>query len=413
LSGRIVVSGVGKVYSTYRSEWRRFAHWLGLGLPRDVANFTALEDVSFEVGPGEAVALVGQNGAGKSTLLKIVAGTVAPTRGTVHREGRIAAILELGMGFSPDFTGRRNAEHGAGLLGHSSSEIARRMPEIEAFAELGDFFDRPLRTYSSGMQVRLAFAVATAFVPDVLIVDEALSVGDAYFQAKSFHRIRQLLEGGTTLLFVSHDPSAVRKLCTRAVLLEAGRIALQGTPDQVVDYYNAMLSARDAARRVEQDRRPDGWLQTRSGSGEATVESIQLSRGESDEAAEYVTVGEPARISVQIHSRAPIPRLVLGLMIRDRTGHVVWGTNTHHTEQPVEFLPSNTSIRIDYDFTVTLGPGVYSVSPALVDRDTHLERNYDWTDNMLVFEVVNTRHPYFIGSNWLDGRFTVREAQPL
>ncbi|HNX72479.1 ABC transporter ATP-binding protein, partial [Rivihabitans pingtungensis] len=201
--GAIQVTGLGKAYRQYASRWGRLAEWLLPGArPRHQEKWV-LHDISFAVAPGEAVGIVGINGAGKSTLLKLITGTSQPTRGTVSLQGRVAALLELGMGFHPDFTGRQNAYTAGQLIGLSAEDIHALMPEIEAFAEIGDYIDMPVRVYSSGMQMRLAFSVATCKRPDILIVDEALSVGDAYFQHKSFNRISEFAKQGTTLLIVS------------------------------------------------------------------------------------------------------------------------------------------------------------------------------------------------------------------
>lgn len=216
------VNNLGKAYRSYYSEWQRFARWFGIAIrPRE--EHWVLRHVSFDIRPGEAIGIMGQNGAGKSTLLKMIAGTLQPSEGSVHVNGRVAAILELGMGFNPELTGRQNVLHSAGLMGYSHAQILQVMSDIEAFAEIGEYFDQQVRTYSSGMQVRVAFAVATAFRPQILIVDEALSVGDSYFQHKSFDRIRQFQQQGTTLLLVSHDPTSILTLCDRTLLLENGK----------------------------------------------------------------------------------------------------------------------------------------------------------------------------------------------
>ena len=269
--GTITVAHLGKAYHQYPTRWARLAEWL---LPGHKARHSlkwVLQDVSFSVQPGEAVGIIGINGAGKSTLLKMITGTTQPTTGSVHITGRVAALLELGMGFHPDFTGRQNAFMAGQLLGYSVEEIARLMPEIEAFAEIGDYIDQPVRVYSSGMQMRLAFSVATAHRPDVLIVDEALSVGDAYFQHKSFDRIREFRKQGTTLLIVSHDKGAIQSICDRAILLNAGKLAMEGEPEAVMDYYNAML-ADHQNQTVKQEVTVDGKIQTISGTGEVTVD---------------------------------------------------------------------------------------------------------------------------------------------
>jgi lipopolysaccharide transport system ATP-binding protein len=212
VSGAVLqIDNLGKAFREYRMEWQRMLSWFG-ARPVAASEFWVLRGVGFQVEAGECVGIVGQNGAGKSTLLKLVTGTLRPTEGTVRVAGRIAAILELGMGFNPDLTGRDNARYTAGLMGMSPHQIDAIIPAVEEFAEIGEYFDQPLRTYSSGMQMRVAFSVVTAIRPEILIIDEALSVGDAYFSHKSMARIRRFREEGTTLLFVSHDPGAIQSL---------------------------------------------------------------------------------------------------------------------------------------------------------------------------------------------------------
>lgn len=401
------VSGLGKAYRTYRSEWRRVLSWFGVTVA-PAAEHWGLRGVSFSVAPGEAVGIVGQNGAGKSTLLKLVTGTLRATEGDVQVNGRIAAILELGMGFNPEFTGRQNVYHAAGLMGFSPDAIEQAMPDMETFAEIGEYFDQPVRTYSSGMQMRVAFSVATAFRPDVLIVDEALSVGDSYFQHKSFARIRQFKELGTALLFVTHGMSDVRTLCDRVILLDKGRILRDGSPDEVVDYYNALIAEKENAKlSVEQRRQKNGWVLTKSGTGEATLADFRLSDADSRQEVQSVRVGQRLVLAATVNIHADIPSLVLGYMLRDRQGHVVWGTNTWHTRQVLENLEMGQVVEFKLSFTCTLGPGSYSFSPALVSTDTHLVNNYEWADNALVFDVLNADKSTFIGSSWLDAVFDI------
>ncbi len=233
--GKLVVSNVSKAYRRYPGKWARVREWL-TGKPCHDKTWV-LRDINFTISPGEAVGIVGVNGAGKSTLLKIITGTTQPTSGSVQIEGRVAALLELGMGFHPDFTGRQNVFMAGQLLGLQGDEITACMPAIEAFAEIGDYIDRPVRMYSSGMQMRLAFSVATAVRPAVLIVDEALSVGDAYFQAKCYQRIAQFKEQGTTLLLVSHSPGDVVKHCERAIMLKNGCVEEDGLSRVVTNKY--------------------------------------------------------------------------------------------------------------------------------------------------------------------------------
>lgn len=406
MSGELHLKNLGKAYRKWGGELRRIASWFRPSM-KPLEEHWVLKDVSFSISPGEAVGIIGQNGAGKSTLLKLITGTTQPTCGQVQVRGRVAAILELGMGFNPDLTGRQNAFHSAGLMGYSHSEIEQAMPEIESFAEIGPYFDQPMRTYSSGMQMRVAFSVATAFRPDLLIVDEALSVGDNYFQHKSFDRIRQFKEQGVSIMFVTHSMGDVRSLCDRVILLDKGRLLKDGAPDEIVDFYNAMIAEKENSQlSIEQKRERNGWLLTRSGTGEVRVTSLRLLDREGNE-LNVAQVGQAVELRLVATVYADLPRLVLGYMIRDKQGHVVWGTNTWHTRQIQDNLREGETVVFRLPFTCTLGPGSYSVSPALVSTDTHLIDNYEWVDNLLVFDVLNVDRHVFIGTNWLDAEFTI------
>ncbi len=321
----IKVHNVGKAYKQYASKTGRLLEWIS---PFNTVKHKLkwiLQNISFHVEPGEALGIIGINGAGKSTLLKLITGTAKPTCGEIALDGRVAALLELGMGFHSDFTGRQNVYMSGQLLGMSVEKITELMPEIEAFAEIGDYIDQPVRVYSSGMQVRLAFSVATAIRPDILIVDEALSVGDAYFQHKSFERIREFRKLGTTLLLVSHDKQAIQSICDRAILLNKGRVEMEGEPEAVMDYYNALLADKQnvSIRQVENN----GKLQTLSGSGEATITDISLLSTEG-ESIEVVAVGQPVNLQVKVHVNEAVPELVVGYLIKDRLGQPVFKFRT-------------------------------------------------------------------------------------
>lgn len=392
------VQGLGKAFRQYGSEFKRFASWFGLRVrPQDEA--WVLRGISFSITPGEAIGVVGQNGAGKSTLLKLVTGTLRPTEGTVATAGRISAILELGMGFNPDLTGRQNVYHSAGLMGFSKQEIDGVIDAVEEFAEIGEYFDQPVRTYSSGMQMRVAFSVATAFRPQLLIVDEALSVGDAYFQHKSFDRIREFQQQGTALLIVSHDRMAIQSLCGRALLLDRGRLVKDGDPEEVMDFYNALIAEKENAT-IRTSTREDGRVQTISGTGEAIVEDIAL-LDEEGRPVEFVNVGQPVELLIKVRANADLPRLVLGYMIKDRLGQPVYGTNTHHTRQVVENVTAGMQLDYRVRFPMNIGMGSYSVSTALVSTDTHLVNNYEWRDLALMFTVTNLDRPHFVGTAWV------------
>ncbi|WP_374582730.1 ABC transporter ATP-binding protein [Pseudoduganella sp.] len=398
--GSIVVKNLGKAYKTYPTQWDRLAEWVLPGKRQRHSVKWVLQDINFQLAPGEAVGIIGINGAGKSTLLKMITGTAQPTTGSVSISGSVAALLELGMGFHPDFSGRQNVYMAGQLLGLTADEITAFMPQIEAFAEIGDYIDQPVRVYSSGMQMRLAFSVATVRRPDVLIVDEALSVGDAYFQHKSFERIREYRKQGTTLLIVSHDRAAMQAICDRAILLEGGRLAKQGTPEEVMDFYNALIAEREGTT-VRQLLTGDGRVQTSSGTGEATVSEIAL-HNEAGEAKEVLNVGEQVTLRVKVSVKRDVPRLVLGFMIKDRLGQQIFGTNTHHMHRPLENLKAGEELEYAFRFALNLGAGSYSITTALTSNETHLADNFEWRDLASLFIVMNMNRRPFIGTSWLE-----------
>jgi lipopolysaccharide transport system ATP-binding protein len=397
--GTITVTNLGKAYRQYPTRWSRLLEWITPGNSKRHHLKWVLQGVNFKVQPGEAVGVIGINGAGKSTLLKLITGTTQPTTGSVHMTGRVAAMLELGMGFHPDFTGRENAFMAGQLLGIASEDIACLMPEIEAFAEIGDYIDQPVRVYSSGMQMRLAFSVATAIRPDILIVDEALSVGDAYFQHKSFDRIREFRKLGTTLLIVSHDKGAIQRICDRAILLNAGHLAMEGEPEQVMDYYNAMLAHHESLD-IKQVKLENGKVQTVSGSGEVELVSVALC-DDKGQAIDTVGVGQKVCLSVSARCQSDVPDLVIGYVIKDRLGQSVFGTNTYHHDRILKSLSKGQLVQLGFEFDANLGPGSYSVAVALHADDTHIGNNYEWRDQALVFTVINVNKPEFVGLAWL------------
>lgn len=407
--GHIRVSGLGKAYKQYSSRWSRLIEWLvPFSKPRHRLHWV-LRDFDFHVLPGEAVGLVGANGAGKSTLLKLITGTVRPSEGTVEVGGRVAALLELGMGFHPDFTGRQNAVMAGQLQGLAVEEIAELMPQIEAFAEIGDAIDQPVRTYSSGMQVRLAFSVATARRPDLLIVDEALSVGDAYFQHKSFERIRQFRREGTTLLIVSHDRYAIQAICDRALLLHGGRLAAQGRPEEVLDYYNGLLAEREGAS-VRQEVTTEGARRTISGSGEVRIADVGLF-DESGQRISSAEIGSRVVLEVRAEVLSAVDRVVLGFLIKDRLGQSMYGVNTQRLDQVVMAPRAGELLTFRFAFVVQLGVGTYSVALNLSQYDSHVAKNYEWRDYALMINVTNRRHEDFVGCVWLGAEVEVQRGE--
>lgn len=398
--GTITVTSLGKAYKQYPNRWSRLFEWTTPGQSKRHTLKWVLQDINFSVNAGEAVGIVGINGAGKSTLLKLITGTTKPTTGTVEMSGRVAAMLELGMGFHPEFSGRQNAIMAGQLLGYRPGEIQSLMPEIEAFAEIGEYIDQPVRVYSSGMQVRLAFAVSTATRPDILIIDEALSVGDAYFQHKSFERIRELRKQGTTLLIVSHDKGAIQSICDRAILLAKGRKLMEGRPEAVLDYYNAAI-VDDSNNQIRQKEDDKGVIQTVSGTGKAIIERVTV-KDSTNREVEAVDVGTEIVLEIQVLALSVIESLVVGFLIKDRLGQEVFGTNSYHHQQVANGLTEGTRLTYRYRFTVTLGPGSYSIAVALHKTDTHLSENFEWRDRAALFNVVNLTQKHFIGVAWME-----------
>ncbi|MDA8139713.1 MAG: ABC transporter ATP-binding protein [Desulfobacteraceae bacterium] len=400
------VNNLGKAYRHYYGRWSRLLEWC---LPSAKVRYHlhwALQGIAFDVLPGEAIGIAGMNGAGKSTLLKIIAGTTKPTTGNVEISGRVAALLELGMGFHPEFTGRENAIMAGQLLSYSVDEIKEFLPEIEAFAEIGEAIDQPVRTYSSGMHMRLAFAVATARRPDLLIIDEALSVGDSYFQHKSFSRIRGFRESGTTLLLVSHDRTAIQSICDRVVLLHEGKVIKIGSPEETMDFYHALLSTRDASM-IRQEKSAYGKAVTISGGSELSVADINLFdlRGR---AIDTVETGEPITLEIKILVNKPVSEVVLGFMIKDRFGQIIYGINSYRLGHAIrDLFPGNLLIG-RFQFEMNLGKGNYSISTALSKNESHLSNNYEWRDGGFVFSVLNTKKPDFVGYASLDAELKIQ-----
>jgi lipopolysaccharide transport system ATP-binding protein len=389
---------LGKAFRQYGSEWHRIFSWFGVPA-RSAGEHWVLRNISFDVGWGEAVGIVGQNGAGKSTLLKLIVGTQKPTEGTVETRGRVAAILELGMGFNPELSGRQNVFHSAGVMGFLRREIERVMPEIEEFADIGDYFDQPVRTYSSGMQMRVAFGVATAIRPEILVVDEALAVGDAAFQRKCFQRIESYISAGTTLLYVSHDIEGVKKVCHRAIFLKHGRLEAIGAAKDVCDEYEKYLfggrtAVRDVQRRsVNEGRsaRYDDSLKSDCeksyGDGRAVIERIWL-ENEAGFTANVFYGKELIRIKFLVRFIEAVSSPVFAFLIKIREGIAVYGTDTGLLKQKVQNFSSGDLVEVAFTVKNVLSPGIYYLNCGIRDdagkKPVFLHRRVD----ALLFKVV-------------------------
>jgi lipopolysaccharide transport system ATP-binding protein len=396
---QITVSNLSKAFKLYPSKWGRLNEWINPFSKTNHELKWVLKNISFSVSPGEALGIIGVNGSGKSTLLKIISKTTQPTKGNIALHGKVAALLELGIGFHPDFTGRENVFMAGQLLGLNKALIEQLLPEIIEFAELEEYINHPVRFYSSGMQVRLAFSVATALRPDVLIVDEALSVGDAHFQHKCFARIREFKNQGTTLLIVSHDKLAIQSICDRAILLSNGQIAKEGKPEEVMDYYNALLSDLSATNVKQEIIAGTNKVRTISGSGKVKILDLEILDNEHNK-IEVIKTNQEIHLNIKLVTEDRIPELVFGYSIKDRFGMPIFGTNTFHLNQILFDVKVGQVIEFNFKFNANLGQGTYSVSITAHSSDNHISNNYLWQDNAATLTIVNYSN-YFEGVAWL------------
>lgn len=397
----INVQSLSKKYRIYARPLDRVKDWLtptSLSFHRD---FWALRDITFHIKSGSAVGIIGVNGAGKSTLLKILAGTTKPTSGSFHVEGKVAALLELGMGFHSEFTGRQNVMLNGRLLGLTSDELEAKMPEIIRFSELGDFIDQPLRTYSSGMYVRLGFAVSSSLDPQILIIDEALAVGDAYFQQKCIRRLRQFREEGVTILFVSHDPGTVKTLCEEALLLDEGHLVARGKPDDVLDYYNALIASKSPKQTgftIERVASPAQSLAVQhSGNFLAMITDVAILNEKSQPVASLIA-GQRVTVRLNVFFLDRVENPTIGLLIKDRLGNEVFGTNSYKMNQRLGSYNRGDTLSLRFSFAANIGPGEYTLTAAVHTLDVHLFECYDWADKILLFAVVPSSDFEFLGA---------------
>lgn len=396
MSGHIIVNNLGKKYKRYPNRWARLSEWLSFGGFQGHKATWILRHLNFELNQGESLGIIGVNGAGKSTLLKLLTRTSVPSEGNIEIHGRVAALLELGMGFHQDFTGRVNALMTCQMMGYSSEEAHDLIEDIREFSELGDYLDQPVRVYSTGMQVRLAFSAATVTRPEILIVDEALSVGDAYFQHKCISRIREYREQGTTLLFVSHDAGAVKSLCNRAILLDGGSIIKDGAPDSVLDYYNSVIARKKNDEDIQQVEGEGGRISTRSGNGSARITSVDMTRADGHSVRSFL-VGEKVILRCRADFYKNMDKPTVGVLLRDRMGNDVFGTNTSHLCQNDISVHNGDSLEVSFVLSLNIGPGNYSVCAAIHAGDSHLVENCDWWDQCLVFQVIAGEESSFVG----------------
>jgi len=420
----IALQDVSKAYKIYPHPRHRLLEAIWRGRRKYHHDFWALHHVSFQVPSGTTLGFIGLNGSGKSTLLQVIAGIVEPTSGRVTVNGRISSLLELGAGFEPEFTGRENVLMQGTIMGFPREEMLERLPKIEAFAEIGEFIDRPVKTYSSGMFVRLAFAAAIHVDPEILLVDEALAVGDAVFQHRCIRRIRELQESGKTILFVTHDIGALKALCSTALFLHAGELRAMGDSAEVAQLYHAHvanLEARHAAAspmhagdqpspsptlfRSDPDFDARAAL-FRHGTGGARIRNVELLDA-AHRPLRSAAFNQEVIVRVHVEFLEDVPFCILGYFVRDRTGTDLVGTNTYEENVPVPPRKAGEVSVIEYRQRVPLMPGSYSVTTALAYNRT-AAGYFDWVDNALVFEVLAPADGKLIHSRvWLPVEITL------
>ena len=401
----IRIEHLSKKYQIYQRPWDKLREMFHMGekLHRE---FWALQDVSFNVESGQTLGIIGQNGSGKSTLLQVLAGIMRQTCGECIVKGKVSALLELGSGFNPEFTGRENVIINGAILGFDTREMNRRLEAIARFAEIGSFLDQPVKIYSSGMFMRLAFAVAVNVDPDILLVDEALAVGDLVFQHRCMHRMNELRESGKTIVLVTHDLGAVTRFCDRAILLDEGRLLEHSTPDIVVQKYRALVFERErryglpdgAAGQgvaVTPDRAGAGVpvvrgipnIDHRFGNGDAAIIGIEL-LDETGRPTREVFGGQHLVMRISVEFSHNVDRPILGFTLCDRLGVEITACNTTHSGRILPPACEGQVYTSDFRFQIPhLGAGSYSVSPAVACGDTMNHDMCDWIDNALVFEI--------------------------
>ena len=399
----IYLKNLSKKYPIYNRPSQKLLELLTLGKKQFHREFWALRDIHLEVQAGTTLGIVGQNGSGKSTLLQIVAGILRQTSGDCFVDGCVSALLELGSGFNPEFTGRENVFMNGVIMGLTRGQIEKRLDAILKFAEVGDFIDQPVKTYSSGMFMRLAFSLAIHVDPDILLVDETLSVGDLVFQHRCINRIRRLREQGKTILFVTHDLQAVTRLCDRAILLDGGEKLEDGTPEKVVQRYQALVFEREkkAAGKGYSGAQiqPDGTLEVvtsipyihhRYGNRGAEILGIILC-SHKGQVLDEVRAGQEVRLLISARFHQDIENPIIGFTVRDRLGVEITSSNTPY--EGLDLPPGKPGDTVTVAFRIRvpqLRPGSYSISPAVAQGNVWEHTIEDWIDNAYIINLADT-----------------------
>lgn len=385
------VENLNKVYTGFSGPSKRIWNVLSLGFLGNDVRYDALKNVSFDVRTGEIVGLIGRNGAGKSTLLKVLTGVSSYDSGKIQKSGSLRSILELGVGFNPELSGEENLYYNGLVWGLSPQEIRSSMKEIFEFSDLLEFKNIPIKQYSSGMVMRLGFALATFSRPDILIVDEALAVGDASFQQKCLHRFRSFQEKGTLTLIVSHDLELLKSLCSRVLILEKGELVFDGDPVDGFRHYMQIIADSGSSE--------ESVLPTDNGS---TVEQLSVSikhKGQIN--PKLLPVGASIEIEINVRFKTDIPDLTAGFHIDDARGIRAFGTNSFHLGNSLKNVRAGERVNVSFSLPLNFSAGKYSLGIALHEGDNHVGRNYLWKDGVLSFELERLGIPKFEGAAWI------------
>ena len=378
----IKVSHLSKCYEIYDKPRDRLLQMLAGGRKKYFRDFWALNDVSFEVKKGETVGIIGRNGSGKSTLLQMICGTLNPTHGSIETHGRIAALLELGSGFNPEFTGRENVYMNAAILGLNRDTIDARFDDIAAFADIGDYIEQPVKTYSSGMMVRLAFAVIAHVDADILVIDEALAVGDALFTQKCMRFLRAFMNRGT-VLFVSHDTASIKSLCHHALWVEKGRVIRSGTAKDICERYleNFYEAIQGESTMTLSPDAPS------FGKGGARIEQVQL-LDQNNAPLAWVVGGEQVTLRITARAHQDLRGPIIGFSIKDRLGQDLFGDNTFLTHHdPLVTCPSGKNLQAHFVFCMPrLPPNQYSICVAIAEGTQELHTQHHWIHDAVLFK---------------------------
>ena len=363
--------------------------------------FVANRDISFDLFEGETLGIIGVNGAGKSTILKIIAGVIEPSSGEVIRRGRVTALLELGTGFNDQMSGRENIFLNGTLIGMSKRECAEKLEDIIAFSELGAYIDEPILTYSSGMRMRLAFSIAIFSNPQILIVDEALSVGDAHFQQKCTQALRERKENNMSIIYVSHDLNSLKLLCDRVVLLNKGEVVDIGEPENIINQYNfliAKINDTDAKINISSENHNsfgDFGIMIKS----VTVEGLHSH-------SNVISSGEKASVNIFIEAKEEMKDATVGIMIKDKFGQEIFGTNSFYLHKKLHFH-AHKQYLCRFEMPFNIGVGKYSITAAIHSNEHHLQNCSHWLDHAADFEIAGVEGDMFVGLCRLEPHFSL------